>query len=120
LIDQPDQQVFQIRYHTGRETIRETYHLTPGRLRLLAQVETAEAIRMQVPLLNSDGEAAAQLHFSESAVQLTYLGATYTVRYPAGARATLALEPIGNRNGIYRVLVVEQAGDQMEVTLDIE
>lgn len=120
LVDQPNRQVFEIRYQAGGETICEQYHLTAGRLSLRVRVETAEALRLRVPLLSSDGDQTARLHFGAQAVHLTYRGASYTVRYPAGAQATLDLQPIGNRNGIYRLLVIEQPGPEIQIEMEIE
>jgi hypothetical protein len=119
LVDQPDRQEFQLTYQAGDTTVLEQYRLAAGRLVLRARVDGAEAIRMRVPLLSSDGDEQARLHFSQATVQVTYRGSTYTVHYPPGALATLDLAPVGNRNGIYRLLVIEVTGPEIEVTLEM-
>lgn len=119
-VNQPDCQEFTIHYQAGQWPLQECYRLSAGRLVLRAQVDGAQAMRMRVPLIGSDGEVHASLQFDQNAVQVAYRGASYRASYPQGAQASLDLAPVGNRSGIYRVLTIELPGPEIEIILELE
>jgi hypothetical protein len=119
VIDRPDRQQLSVEYRHGGTVIHEQYDLTAGKVRLRAVVTPACAVRLRVPLLAGDGEQASSLHFEGSTVRLEYRGFAYVVTYEPGTQAVLDLHQNGNRNGVYRTLVLEKAGQEIQVELEI-
>lgn len=121
----PDSVVFVIEYshpETGAEIVQE-YELTMNSVRVRSRARVAnkpvERIRFIVPLLVSDGRSRSEIQLHEPGVaRLRYEGCTCEVRFDERlASAVLAEGLYANRNGIYRSLVLEQAGDEIEAKL---
>jgi hypothetical protein len=101
--------------------IRENYRLTAGNLRYSAEVQRdghSLPVRLNVPLLETDGLVPAKITVQASEAQVVYRGSRYRVTY--GEDVATTLQPaVGNRNGIYRILQLDFPGPIAHVTLEL-
>ena len=102
--------------------VRERVRLTPGRVRLAAEVappagQIVETVRMLVPLLVTDGDEESAITLSRGLAEVRYRGATLTVRFDPALPADLDERPVGNRNGLYRVLAISAEADRIGAEL---
>ncbi len=108
---------FTIDWEHGRHRVRESYDLSQGRLTLTATCHAAEAMRITVPVLDTDGDAIAVMSTNQGTLGLKYRGGEFLVHH--AAQHPLMEEPVANRNGLYRPFVVEMQGETAEVTLEL-
>lgn len=105
----------------GTERVEECYHLSADGMRVTATVPGAPRLRLQVPLIETDGRLRSEIRLGEGEVEVRYAGHIYRVRVPnSRRRATLEPWSAPNRNGIYRVALLEGDGPQITylATLD--
>ena len=110
-----DKVSFTIDWQHGGQKTQERYTLTAGRLSLEARCPGAAAMRMIVPILDTDGDAHATTTVATGQITVTYRDRELRVNF-GGNRNRLA-KPIANRNGIYRPLMVENEGDHISIEL---
>lgn len=120
---EPGMVAFTVTYkHAGSGmTVVESFALTDGRVAIRASVSRhavpVTRIRYLVPLLVTDGEARSVIGLEPGRVSVAYRGAQLRVEFDPTLHAELEPTPIGNRNGLYRCLVLEAESDGVEVTL---
>jgi len=94
--------------------VRENYHLSREGLGYEAHVPGAHRLRLQVPAIETDGEATSAIEVDASGLRVSYRGHAYTVglERPA-ARAFVEDRRAPNRNGIYHIAVFEAEGEHV-------
>ena len=121
--ESPQEVVLAIEYaHRPSEVaVAEEYALSDGRLEIRARVtrsgERVEAMRFLVPLLVTDGADEARLEQEAGRVTVVYRGAALTIAFDPRLRAWVEPRLLGNRNGLYRCLVLEAQAGRIEVSL---
>lgn len=121
----PDTVGFTVTYRHDAITVVEDYRLEAGRLTIAVRrpgpAPSSAGLRFIVPLLVSDGCSRSSIRGpAMGEVTVTYLGHRYTVRHAAPAGAAIEPAEYANRNGIYRSLVIEAAGNEMKILLTLE
>ncbi|MGD9498082.1 MAG: hypothetical protein AB7Y46_17405, partial [Armatimonadota bacterium] len=97
-----------------RGEVREGYGLSAQGLRYEAHVPGAGRVRLQVPALETDGEARSRIVVGEGGLKVCYRGQEYAVRLvPPAERALLEDWRAPNRNGVYRVALFEAPGERI-------
>jgi len=102
-----------------RDVVRERYRLSSEGLRYEAQVPGAERVRLQIPAIETDGEATSRIELSDRALVVRYRGHTYTVRVAGAARALMEDRRAPNRNGVHRVAVFEVQGERVSAEAEL-
>ena len=75
-------------------------------------------MRFIVPLLVTDGTSKSEIQGPDKgAAKAIYLGHIYEVRYGEKVKAELGGDQYANRNAAYRSLVLERAGNEIQVEL---
>ena len=96
----------------------EEYALREGQVSIHVSVaQDVPKIRYLVPLLVTDGSDKSDIEVSEGNVTVLYRGATYTVSFDAAYRVKSDDTLRAIRNGLYKVLVLETDGSEIEVEL---
>lgn len=105
----------------GVARVQEEYLLSEEGLRVRVTVPGAARLRLQVPVIETDGRHRAEIHLGADSVAARYLGHTFRVHLPGGARAA-SFEPwqAPNRNGFYRVALFEVDGPTVAYTAVLE
>lgn len=107
--------------HAGT-TIHQRYRLTPGELRIDAEVTAPEPVRgmrFTIPLLQTDGTHETTLAEAPGAFTLKHpLGGTYAGRFDERYRVS-KLAPAANRNGVYVPMVLETDEARVSVVLTL-
>ena len=98
----------------GVDEVRESYSLSADGLQCSTTVPGANRVRLQVPIIETDGELVSDITLGERGVALRYSDHVYRVRV-LGAEVRAFMEPwlAANRNGLYRVAVFEVDGDSI-------
>jgi len=100
--------------------VRESCHLSRDGLRYETHVPGAQRVRLQVPAIETDGEATSAIEVDESGLRVTYRGHAYEVRLDRPAtRAFVEDRRAPNRNGVYRVAVFEAEGDRVGCGIEL-
>jgi hypothetical protein len=122
----PDRVALTVRYRhlaTGAE-ISEAYTLTQGtldiRTRVTREGAPVDRIRFLVPLLATDGTVQAALKQTPGQIRLTYRDATLTVDVDRDYEVQVSEALVGNRNGLYRPLILEAPGGEIAVRLSLD
>ena len=112
---------FTVDYHgpEGME-VHEHYALSADGLRLACHVPGADKLRLQVPLIGTDGEERSELDVETGTATARYRGRAFTVTVPGACKAWLEPWPAPNRNGVYRVAVFEVDGDSTVCGLSLD
>ncbi len=118
--DSPGAQSFGLRFQHGQETITLRVRLSEGSARLDCTAPGAEGMRFTIPLLHSNGADSPEVNFGQDGVRLRHLGAEYRVGWEPGCKFTLHPAPIANRNGLYRLLELENTGSTMSITFELK
>ena len=95
----------------GATLVQEHYALRPEGLRCTIRVPGAPRLRLQVPVIATDGKLKSDIAVGVGQVQVRYEGHTYLIRVP-NCETPGTVEPwlAPNRNGIHRVVVFEMVG----------
>ena len=114
----PDRIEFALTYRHADAgfTVRESCSLEEGRLDYEASVRTADAIRLIIPLLLTDGAATSTIESTDGEVTADYRGARLRVGFDPGLAFDIRDEPWANRNGLYKRLVIERPGNTVGAT----
>jgi hypothetical protein len=114
---------FRLTYRTAAgDSVQEHYLLEAGRLQIRSNATgdgPIGAMRFHVPLIVTDGLAASQIGAEAGLVRILYRGARYTVRFDPPLDMRIDERQIGNRNGLYKVLVLQTPGDSIGATLEL-
>jgi hypothetical protein len=70
-----------------------------------------------VPLLVSDGASMAEITGKANSVQVAYMGMTYEISFAEKVKSEIIDRGFANRNGIYKLLILEKAGYEIEIIL---
>ena len=112
LDEKPESVNFRIVYVIGKagDGVVETYELDGRGLNVGWEIrpgtgESRGGIRVQMPLLLTDGRHESKLRPGKSSFEVEYQGHVYKVvcQAPPGVEATLESFTVPNRNGIYRI-----------------
>lgn len=99
----------------GTGEVVETYVLSGDGLRGTTRVPGAERLRLQIPLIETDGQSRSEIRIGVGSAEVLYGGHSYRVRVPACMRAGIVEKwAAPNRNAVYRVVVFEVDGDSLE------
>ncbi len=104
----------------GTPLVRERYRLSEAGLRAECEVPGAARVRLQVPVIETDGRLRSTITVEAGCVVAEYAGHRYVVRVPGRpSLGTVESWTAPNRNGIYRVAIFEVAGPRVayEATL---
>jgi hypothetical protein len=104
----------------GAAEVREDYGLSLDGLRCTTAVPGASRLRLQVPVIETDGKLKSEIRVGSGWVEVGYAGYTYVVRVPECQSAgEVEPWPAPNRSGIHRVVVFEVEGPRVsyEATL---
>ncbi|HUS81544.1 MAG TPA: hypothetical protein VM283_09775, partial [Armatimonadota bacterium] len=98
--------------HVGPDgRVIETCTLSERGLHYAAQVPGADRVRLQVPVIETDGATRSRVRMLAGGVLVSYAGHQYRVTLDGPPLATFIEDwPAPNRNGIYRVVVLEASG----------
>lgn len=112
----------EIEYTFRKTSIVENYRLENGTVTIKATVlqdgQPVPRIRFIVPLLVTDGSSRSTIREPhQGSAGVDYLGHACDVRYGDTIKATLEADSYANRNGVYRSLVLETAGHEIQVEL---
>jgi len=100
--------------------VRESHHLSSNGLRYEAHVPGAPRLRLQVPAIETDGEATSTIDLDTSGLRVSYRGHAYQVRLDRPAtRAFVEDWPAPNRNAIHRVAVFEAEGEHVGCRIEL-
>jgi hypothetical protein len=99
--------------------VEERYELCEKGLRCTCTVPGATRLRLQVPVIETDGALRSEIEVSQDTVVVRYGGHTFRVRVPESTRGWLEPWPAANRNGIYRVAGFETTGAQLTYEADL-
>ena len=100
--------------------VRESCRLSAEGLRYEAHVPAAQRLRLQVPAIETDGEATSAIEVDASGLRVSYRGHMYMVRLERPAtRAFVEDRQAPNRNGIYRVAVFEAEGERVGCRVEL-
>jgi hypothetical protein len=104
----------------GAAVVHERYHLSDQGLRCAVQVPGAPRLRLQVPVIETDGRSRSEITLSAGRVEVRYMGHVYLVHVHDSSAAVMEDWTAPNRNGIYRVAVFDLPGPRIsyEATLD--
>ncbi len=99
----------------------ERYCLSESGLRCTCVVSGASRVRLQVPVIETNGEDEGTTNLSAGLLEVKYAGHRYEVRV-AEATGEPRLEPFraANRNAIYRVAVFEAQGPQISYSAELD
>jgi hypothetical protein len=96
---------------TGRAI--ERYDLSPRGLRYEGEFPEARRVRLQVPIIETDGESRSEFHLTISGLEARYMGHMYRVRLDEPAVAAHVEDwSAPNRNGVYRVAVFDMRSNR--------
>ncbi|HCE44399.1 MAG TPA: hypothetical protein DET40_12700 [Lentisphaeria bacterium] len=115
---------FIIRYvhAASKSEITERYQLSQNKLSINSSVLVngikAEKVRFMVPLLATDGMNKSEIISKKNSVQVKYLGSSYGISFDGKAKAEIIDREFANRNGIYKLLMLEAGGNEMDVGLE--
>jgi hypothetical protein len=109
-------------FHAGsRSEITERYQLAQNKLTVKSSVlingERTGKIKFKVPLLVSDGASRSEITGKSNSVQVEYLGMTYQISFAGKIKSEIIGREFANRNGIYKLLVLEKIGNEIETVL---
>ncbi|MDD5677682.1 MAG: hypothetical protein PHW60_06765 [Kiritimatiellae bacterium] len=113
---------FEVAYTYQKISIVEEYLLERGKVAIKAKVldgdKSVQAMRFIVPLLVTDGTSKSEIQGPDKGVtKATYLGHTYRIHCDGKTKAELGSDQYANRNAAYRSLVLERAGNEIQVEL---
>ncbi len=116
---------FEVAYLFRETTVVEHYTLSAGKVSIRSRVMTAgkpaDTIRFIIPLLVMDGQTRAVLQGpAGGVVRVSYGDHEYGVQFDKSLSANVAADEYANRNGIYRSLVLEAQGGEIDVTLELK
>ncbi len=121
--EEAEQIDFIVKYvHAGSKSeICERYQLSQNKLSVKSKVfvndTRTEKIKFMVPLLVSDGASRAEVTEKTNSVQVVYMGMTYEISFAGRIKSEIIDRRFANRNGIYKLLMLEQAGHEIEIIL---
>ena len=104
----------------GVAAVQEQYSLSREGLRCVIEAPGATRLRLQVPVIVTDGRLKSEMAVGAGGVEVKYSGHVYLVRVPdCCERGIVEPWPAPNRNGIYSVVVFEVEGPRIayEATL---
>jgi hypothetical protein len=115
---------FVVHYRLPDETAVDTVHrVATGEVSLTAGVichgEPAEAVRLLIPLLASDGEAESAITTNPGRVLLNYRGTSLTISFDPLLHMKIDETLVANRNGLYRTLILESPNAAVTATLTV-
>ena len=117
---------FRLTYHHAESgaAIVESYDLQEGVLHYRAEATVdgapADAIRLIVPILATDGEAHSTVRQSPGGLSVDYRGARLAVSFDESLSAELSDKLAGNRNGLHQCFAITAAGHRIEATLALD
>ena len=103
----------------GTASVHEDYHLSPDGLHVTSHVPGAGRVRLQVPLVETDGEQHSKISLRKQGVDVSYRGHTVSISVPKAEASWLEPWPAPNRNGVYRVAVFEGVGSELSCAVAI-
>ena len=105
----------------GAERVVESYRLSGSGLCVTVRVPGASKLRLQVPLIETDGLNRSAIQVQAGSAEVRYCGSTYRVRVP-GCEQPGVMEAWAapNRNAVYRAAVFEVAGDSLEYRASLD
>ena len=121
--EEPEQIEFIVKYfhEDSKSEISERYQLTQSQLTVKSSVlvngAITEKIKFMVPLLVGDGSSMAEITRETNSVQVEYLGMTYQIFFDGKIKPEIIDREFANRNGIYKLLVLEKSGNETETIL---
>ncbi len=105
----------------SKSEITERYQLAKNKLTVKSSVfvngARIEKIKFMVPLLVSDGVSRSEITRKTNSVQVVYHGMTYQISFAGKIKAEIIDHEFANRNGIYKLLVLEKSGNEIETIL---
>ena len=103
-------------------TNRETYELTRRGLKMTCEIDAADDVYFQVPLIETDGTHRSRIEAGGRSLSVSYQGRVYRVKclFPEAAIVRLESFTAPNRNGVYRVGVFSAKGNSITCQLGIE
>jgi hypothetical protein len=110
--------------HDGMAIVQD-YRLERGSVAIKSQVSAegkpVSKLRFTVPLLVTDGGSRSRIAAPRDGLaSVSYLGHTYQVRHGPPVKASLGEELYANRHGVYRSLVLETDGGEMNLELNLK
>jgi hypothetical protein len=123
--ESPEEVEFEVHYsNEGKTEVWEHYRLSKGKLKIHTRAEESrrpvKGIRFAVPLLVTDGMSKSEIAESDGKATVSYLGATYAVAFDEDVKHTMEANEYGNRNGVYRTLMLEREGSEIAVELTLD
>jgi hypothetical protein len=103
-----------ITWRLDGEPVQGGFELRDGELRVHWEVVGASAVRCEWPLMVTDGEGQSVLRAEGCALLFTWGDQTVRVEGSADAEARLADGVLANRHGLYRLGLIEAAGERVE------
>ncbi len=101
--------------------IKERYHLSHDRLDIRSKVwiggAPAGRTRFMVPLLVTDGMRRSKFEKEGSSVKVSYMDRDYVISHGKEVNSEIQSAEFANRNGIYRLLLLERQGDEIGLSL---
>ncbi len=105
----------------GASSVQETYRLTPVGLGGTIRVPGAPRLRLQVPVIETDGKFRSEIEVHEDRVEVRYAGHEYKLRVLDGCVGNMMEKwQAPNRNGIHRVVVFEVRGSTVSYEATLE
>ncbi|MBU0607529.1 MAG: hypothetical protein KKI08_06560, partial [Armatimonadetes bacterium] len=105
----------------GAGEVRERYWLTGEGLRGTITVPGVERLRLQVPLIETDGAECSVMTAAAGVAEVRYRGHRFFLQVePPGATSFLEPWAAPNRNGVYRVALFEVAGEAISYAAAVE
>ncbi len=101
----------------GCESVRELYRLSAEGLQGRIQVDGAvRAVRLRVPLIQTDGQRRSSGEVGPGRIEVRYLGHSYTIEAWAEEHVIpfIEAEPAANRNALYNIGVLETISSVLE------
>lgn len=104
----------------GTARVNEHYTLSGEGLRVACEVPGLSRLRLQAPVIETDGTERSEVALDADGLEVRYLGCVYRLRVP-GCIEPPRFEPwlAPNRNGVHRVAIFEVEGPRIEWQAEI-
>jgi hypothetical protein len=105
----------------GATVVSETYRLSDEGLHCTVEVRGAPRLRLQVPVIETDGKLKSEIKIGVGRVEVRYAGHTYVVTvHGCNSAGTMEAWIAPNRNGIYRVVVFDVEGAKLSYVATLQ
>ena len=79
-----------------------------------------DSIYFTVPLLVTNGQSQSKFFEKENKVVVDYLGCSYEITFDKKSSYKIGKESFANRNGVYKNMIIQQAGNQININLKLK